>query len=212
MKKRELPYFNIGTAFGGSQSWFLDPWMHIGGCGALTMCDLLIYMACVRGRRECYPYDPKALTKKDYKWFGMHMKPYLRPRETGIRDLKTFIDGARVYLEYHEIEGLTLEPLEGGCPYEQAESAVRGRIDAQMPVPMLMLKHQDPQFDFFEWHWFLLIGYEEREEGFFVRAATYGKEHWIPFRAFWDTGFDEKGGLVLVKETVCAEKAGAETV
>ena len=85
MSKRELQYFHIGSAFGGDQSWFLDPWMHIGGCGALTMCDLLIYMACCKGRPECYPYDPEKLSKRDYKRFGMHMKPYLRPRESGIK-------------------------------------------------------------------------------------------------------------------------------
>ncbi len=201
MSKRELQYFHIGSAFGGDQSWFLDPWMHIGGCGALTMCDLLIYMACCKGRPECYPYDPEKLSKRDYKRFGMHMKPYLRPRESGIKDLQTFIDGAEVYLEYHEIEGLSLEAFSGNEPYEAAEAAVRDRIDAQMPVPMLMLKHQDARFEFFEWHWFPIVGYEEREDGFYIRAATYGKEHWLPLRELWDTGFEERGGLVPVRET-----------
>lgn len=201
MSKKELPYFTIGGSFGGNQSWFLDPWMHIGGCGALTMCDFLIYEAVCRGRKECYSFDSSNLSKKDYKRFGMEVKPYLRPRESGIKDLKTWIDGAVLYLEDSEIEGFSLEALDGGAPYEEAEAQVRAAIDGDLPVPMLMLKHRDPKFDFFEWHWFPLIGYEDREEEFYVKTATYGKAHWLPFRKLWDTGELEKGGLVIISES-----------
>lgn len=200
MSKRELNYFHIDGQFGGNQSWFLDPWMHIGGCGALTMCDLLLYQTVCRGRRECYPYDPEHLTKRDYKKFGMLMKPYLRPRESGIKDLQVFIDGALLYLEDSEIPGFAMQKLPGDRPYREAEAAVKERIDAGMPVPMLMLKHQDKRFNFFEWHWFLIIGYEDLPDGCMIRVATYGKEHWLPFERFWDTGEAEKGGLVLVTE------------
>ncbi|MBQ6401850.1 MAG: hypothetical protein IJI20_06165 [Firmicutes bacterium] len=213
--KRELPYFTIGESYGGSQSWFLDPWMHIGGCGALTMCDVLIYLAKNRGRPECYPYDINRLTRRDYKKFGMMVKPYLRPRESGIKDLKTFVDGARVYLEDSEIEGFTFTTLDGHKPYEEAEAAVRDRIDASLPVPMLMLKHGDKRFDFFEWHWFPIIGYDEEGENgeFQIKVATYSKAHWLPFRDFWGTSELERGGLVLIEEQPAGadgEAAGAD--
>ena len=195
---KELPYFNIGESVGGSQSWFMDPWMHIGGCGALTMCDLMIYMAAFGGRPECYSGDPAKLTRRAYRRFGMEMKPYLRPRETGIRDLKTFIDGAEKFLEYSEITGFEFKAFDGSRPFEEAANAVKDRIDNDIPVPMLMLNHQDPRFSFFVWHWFLITGYEESEDRFLIRAATYGKEHWLDFEAFWETGEQERGGLVLV--------------
>ena len=201
MSKKELPYFHIDGQVGGNQSWFLDPWMHIGGCGALTMCDLLLFHAVCKGRTECYPFNHERLTKKDYKKFGMLMKPYLRPRESGIKDLKTFIDGAMLFLEDSEIEGFEMQKLEGYRPYEEAEAAVIDRIDHNMPVPMLMLKHRNKRFDFFEWHWFLLVGYETRQNSFYVKIATYGKEHWLPFKEFWETGELERGGLVIVTET-----------
>ncbi len=201
MDRNELPYFSIAGHVGGSQSWFLDPWMHIGGCGALTMCDFLLYMAVCRGRREYYPYDPDHLSKRDYRRFGMMMKPYLRPRESGIKDLDTFIQGAGLYLEDSEIEGFSLEPLDGHRPAEEAEAAVRKSIDAGLPVPMLMLKHRDRRFDFFEWHWFPIIGYENREDGLYIRTATYGREHWLHFYDLWNTGKPERGGLVLISET-----------
>ena len=197
MSKKELQYFNIGDSYGGSQSWFLDPWMHIGGCGALTMCDFLLYMACCKGKKDWYPYDTDRLTRRDYRRFGNSLKPYLRPRESGIKDLETFVDGAGTYLEDVEIEGIGIEALDGTRPYEEAEEAIRNSIDSEMPVAMLLLKHQDDQFNFFEWHWFLINGYDDGEEDFRIKVATYGKAHWLPLRKLWDTGEEEKGGLVL---------------
>ena len=204
MSKRELPYFNIGRSYGGNQRWFLDFWMHIGGCGALTMCDLMIYMAKHRARPQCVPFDIDRLTRRRYIRYGMQMKPYLRPRETGIKDLETFIGGAEDYLRSSGIEGITLEGFSGDEPYEAAEQLLKKQIDAGMPVPMLMLNHKNKEFGFFEWHWFLLVGYEDRQVAgakvCYAKAATYGKEHWLRFDRFWDTGEEERGGLVIVKE------------
>ena len=220
MSKTELPYFNIGDSYGGNQSWFIDPWMHIGGCGALTMCDFLLYMACFKGRKECYPYDTDDLKRRDYRRFGMSMKPYLRPRESGIKDIDTFIEGARIYLEDTEIEGITIEGFDGNRNYGEAEKAIIESIDSGMPVAMLMLRHQNKEFSFFEWHWFLIVGYDgigdtgdpaaeqiptnpdrhaddTKPCGLRIKVATYGKAWWLPLRELWDTGCEEKGGLVF---------------
>ncbi|MBQ3407470.1 MAG: hypothetical protein IJH11_09525 [Lachnospiraceae bacterium] len=200
MNTKELPYFYINENFGGNQSWFLDPWMHIGGCGALTMCDLMIYMALYRDLPEGYPYDLSHLSKKDYKKFGAHMRPYLRPREEGIKDLETFIEGAELYLEYSEIEGVELSPFDGHHPAAEAQAVIQESIDAGLPVPMLLLKNPDPRFEFFEWHWFLIVGYRDESGDFQIKVATYGKEHWLDFEAFWETGEEERGGLVLIRD------------
>lgn len=204
MNRNELPYFNIGRSYGGNQRWFLDFWMHIGGCGALTMCDLMIYMATHRGRPECVPFDAAQLKRRTYIRFGMQMKPFLRPRETGIKDLETFIGGAEDYLTSRSIEGITLEGFSGEQSYEAAAKVLKRQIDEGLPVPMLMLKHRDKSFSFFEWHWFLLVGYEDRQtedgQAVYAKAATYGKEHWLRFDRFWDTGEEERGGLIIVKE------------
>ena len=220
MSKKELDYFNIGNSYGGSQSWFLDPWMHIGGCGALTMCDFLLYMAVCKGKNDYYPYNSDKLTRRDYRRFGMSMKPYLRPRESGIKDLETFIDGANIYMEDTDIEGIELVSLDGNRPYEEAEASIRNSIDSGMPVAMLMLKNQNSELSFFEWHWFLIIGYDsvaDRDEsgpntecsdagsdaGYgqtMIKVATYGKEHWLPLWDMWETGEEEKGGLVIFRQ------------
>ena len=38
----ELPHFMMGKSYGSNQNWMMDPWMHLGGCAALTTCDAFI--------------------------------------------------------------------------------------------------------------------------------------------------------------------------
>lgn len=196
-EKRELPYFQIAGAYGGSQRWMIDAWMHIGGCAALTTCDFLIYCALHKDRPELYPYDLVMLGKRDYRRFGMSMKPYLRPRESGIKDLETYMEGVRIYLEDIEVNDISLCSLDGSKPFVEARDCIRKQIDDGMPLAYLMLKHKDKKFDFFEWHWFLVNGYHQREDGFYIKVATYGEAHWLSLDELWDTGFAEKGGMVL---------------
>lgn len=195
--RKELKYFNIGKSYGGNQRWMIDPWMHIGGCAALTTCDALIYFALHRGKPELCPYPAKELTKKEYRKFAMSVRPYLQPRESGIKDLDTYIEGVKAYFEDIDENDVDVKGFRGEGSVEEAVEIIRGQIDKESPVAYLMLKHQDKEFDFFHWHWFLVIGYEQREDDFYIKVATYGKEHWLPFYRLWDTGYDEKGGLVI---------------
>lgn len=195
--KKELKYFNIGKSYGGNQRWMLDPSMHMGGCAALTTCDAFIQMARHKGRSDLYPYDASNVIKKEYKKFGRFMKLYLRPRETGIKDLDTYMDGVRQYLSDTEITDVALRGISGEEKLETAVFAIRSSIDKGIPVSYLMLKHQNKKFNFFEWHWFLVVGYEEKEGMFYIKVATYGKKHWLCLNELWDTGCEEKGGIVI---------------
>ena len=47
------------------------------------------------------------------------------------------------------------------------------------------------------WHWFLLTGYEEYEDVMMVKAVTYGSYQWLDFDNLWDTGYTNKGGMIL---------------
>lgn len=196
-QKCELDYFNIEKSYGGNQRWMRDWWMHIGGCAALTTCDILIYCALHKGKPELYPYDINNLNRKDYKKFAMYMKLYLQPRKGGIKDIETFEKGVNLYLEDENAEYLKLRTLDGNEGFETAKDALKAHIDSGMPAAYLMLKHQDKKFDFFEWHWFVVNGYDEREDGFYIKTATYGAAHWLKFDELWNTGFDEKGGIVF---------------
>ena len=199
--ERHLDYFEIEGAYGGSQDWFTNIVMHVGGCGAATACDTCIYLALRKGMKGLYPGDAGRLTKQAYKEFSMKMKPYLKPRAGGIDRLETYIEGYARYLAdlgNEDGRSLHMEPLRGETDVEEAKAAVRRQIDRGLPVPYLLLYHKDKkQFGDFTWHWFLLTGYQEREGRFYVTAATYGAATRLDFEEMWDTGYEKKGGMVL---------------
>ena len=196
---RVLPHYFIGEHCGIDQDWFPGFWMRIGGCGAVTACEICIYLARFRGRRELCPFDPKHITRADALAFGEIMRPYLHPRVSGIDKTEIFMDGFRAYLASRGT-ALTMESLEGDAPYAAAETAARTRIDRGMPVAYLMLLHRDKALDDYMWHWFVLNGYEDGPEGFRVRALTFGEEKWMDFAHLWDTRRSPRGGMVLIQE------------
>lgn len=216
--KQELSYFSIQGEFGGNQDWFTNVVMHIGGCAAATACDSCIYLAREFGMKELYPFDAEKLTKEDYIAFSQKMKPYLKPRIHGVNKLWMFTEGFGAYLQ--DIYGekterkssvkesidipeadrkisCKMEEFSGEHSWKEARVFLRKQLDAGIPVPYLMLHHKDKKkFEDFIWHWFLIVGYEARADEFWIRAATYGEETWLNLKEFWNTGEEEKGGMI----------------
>lgn len=197
--RRELDYFQIETSYGGNQDWFIDRWMRDGGCGAETACDVSVYFAMYRGISQIYPFRLPP-TRADYVAFSEIMRPYLRPRFTGIDRLDIYIEGFSGYLHDRGIEGIALRPWEGERSYEKTRDVVRQQIDAGMPIPCLTLKHKALSMDFYVWHWYLLTGYEDFDGACAVKAVTYGNWRWLDLCTLWDTGYERRGGLVLLSE------------
>ena len=200
--KKELDYFRIEGAYGGSQGWFTDYVMRMGGCAAAAACDSCIYFGRYRGKKGLYPYDIANITKEDYIKFAMIMKPYLRPRLSGIDTLKLYMDGFSKYMADRCSRDIIMEPLDGTEPVEQAREALRQQINAGFPIPCLILHHRNRAFKNYDWHWFMLTGYESYEDTCMVKAVTYGGFRWLDFGELWDTGYRKKGGLIIYKETV----------
>jgi len=196
----ELPWFRIGSSYGGNQDWMWDPWMHIGGCGALTACDSCIYFARYKGMPELLPAGGAPRTKKEYIAFGMQMKPYLKPRRSGIDSVKTFAREFSVYLR-EKSSPVTMDTLFGEEPVQTAEAAIRSQLNQGIPVPVLTLKHANKALKDYEWHWYLINGYSEDDPqaGFQVKAVTYGHFEWISLADLWDTGYERTGGLILYR-------------
>lgn len=198
--KQELAYFYIGESFGGNQDWCFDPMMHLGGCAALTACDICIYLAKHKQMRNLCPFETETLNKKQYLRFAKIMKPYLRPRKNGVNRLDLYTEGFGRYLSDIGEGGLILDEFDGTVNAKDGWETVKTQIDDGYPAAYLMLKHQDKALEDFVWHWFLLVGYEESEKGRFVKTATYGEGLWLDFDNLWNTGFTEKGGMVLVRK------------
>lgn len=201
-QKKELEYFSIEGAVGGNQEWYRNVVMYMGGCAAATACDSCIYFALRRGRKQWYPYDVHQLTKEDYIRFGMKMKPYLRPRVGGVRELSMYIEGFGRYLEeqMQDRGTLSMQGFSGNHTAEEAAAVIRQQIDAGYPVPYLMLRHQNPEYKDYVWHWFLCYGYEETGEDFRITVATYGEAATFSLKDLWETGYTDRGGLILYEE------------
>lgn len=197
--KKTLEYFTIDGAVGGNQEWFKNVVMYIGGCAAATACDCCIYLALRRGMRHLYPFDAEHLTREDYVAFSMKMKPYLRPRVNGVNKLYMFTEGFGKYLSDAGEDALIMEELPGTRSCEEAEAFIRRQIDSGYPVPYLMLRHRKPYYKDFVWHWFLCYGYEDGEEGFRITVATYGEASTFLLSDLWDTGYEERGGLIGIR-------------
>ncbi len=195
--KRELEHFKIGDSYGGNQDWFRTFMMRMGGCGAETACDSSLYFAIHMGVEGIYPFDKENLSKDDYVDFAHMMEKYLWPRLSGINRLDIFVDGYTKYLNDRGVTCIGMDMLDGSEIYENAAAAVMKQIDSGYPVPILNLNHKEKAFKDYEWHWFLINGYEETDNTLFVKAVTYSGFQWLDFRKLWDTGFANKGGLIL---------------
>ena len=193
----ELPFFNVDGMLGGNQELFSDPWMKIGGCAAVTACDLCIYMDMYKGTKGLYSYDIAHISCADYERFAMLMKPYLRPRYSGINRTSTYIEGLSAYLEDHGYK-CDITDFDLNSRYSEARSFVTDSIDAGFPVAYLNLYHRDPAFSDFVWHWFLLAGYAVYSDTMMVKVISYGECYWFDFARLLNTGHHRKGGMVRI--------------
>jgi hypothetical protein len=202
MRRRELEHFYIGNSYGGNQGWFRSFMMRIGGCGAETACDSSLYFALNLGIEGIYPFDVHRLSKRDYVDFAHIMEKYLWPRMSGIDRTEIFVDGYAKYLRDRGVDFVSMTTLEGTEPYEAAAEAVMRQIDAGYPVPTLILNHRDRKYADYNWHWFLINGYEvsDDQSTVLVKAVTYSSYEWLDLRRLWDTGHIRRGGLVLFSE------------
>ena len=195
--KKELPHFAVGSDYGGSQDWCTELWMNIGGCAAVAACDSSIFFMLHKGRRELYPYALADISRKDYVDFTDIMKPYLYPREGGVDRLDLYTDGFGRFLRDRGENAISMSPWPGEHDLSETKDTVKKQIDDGWLIPVLTLQHMHPSMREYVWHWYLLNGYDEQGERFFVKAVTFGAWQWLDFGVLWNTGFDRKGGLVL---------------
>ena len=198
---KELDYFWVGEEYGGRQSLLPDMIMRFAGCAAVTACDSLIYMTLYKNLKNLCPFSTDQLRGRDYVAFFKTVKPYLRPRLMGINRLEIFVVAFKKFLKEHGTFFLDVLPWSGDHDEQDTVNTIRQQIDRGFLIPYLLLHHKNPNFENYEWHWFLLTGYDEKPDGrFMVKAVTYGAYEWLDFAKLWNTGYDRKGGLILFKE------------
>lgn len=197
--KKELPHFYIGSSLGGQQKWYsriTNFGMNVGGCAAITACDCAIYFEKYFGLHGLYPFDLQNISRENYLRFGKIMEPYLYPRWSGVDKLEIYLDGFGRFLKDRGAN-VNLSGWSGENNFFDSWKIICSQIDAGYPLPCLNLKHKEQSLKDYVWHWFILNGYEVRDEKFFVKAVSYGIGRWINFATLWDTGYQRKGGLIL---------------
>lgn len=196
-EKRELPHFSVETGYGGSQDWCRSRWMKLGGCAAITACDSAVYFTLRKGRKNLYPFAIDPISREEYVDFTDLMKPYLRPRLGGIDRLELYMEGFGQFLHARGETAIKMAPWRGESSVSKTADAIKQQIQKDWLIPCLTLHHRHPAMEEYDWHWYILNGYEERDGRFFVKAVTYGAWRWLDLAMLWDTGYDQKGGLIL---------------
>ncbi len=193
----ELDYFRIGDSYGFNQDIFPDLTIRLGGCAAITACESCIFMDLYQGTQNLYPFDKSRISSADYIRFVRMMKPYLRPRMSGIDRLEIYTEGLDRYLSDRGNTQLTMSHFSGEETAQDAREVIRRQIDRGFLIPCLLLLHQNKLLEDYSWHWFLLTGYEAYAGKFLVKVVSYGTWCWIDLDFLWQTGHTRKGGLVL---------------
>lgn len=194
-----IDYFNIEGTPGGNQDWCTDFWMYLGGCAALAACDLSICLSKNLGLKGCCPFDPENMTRKQYVDFSMVMKPYIHPRIGGVARLSLFTDGYGKYLHDRGYD-VTFDVCPGENSFEEAERFIKNTLKKNLPVPFLLLRHRNKSFKDLNWHWFMITGYDVKNERSILKYHTYGEEQEADFQRLWATGMYRRGGMVAIKE------------
>ena len=133
--KKELDYFYIDGKYGWNQEDFKNLWMNKGGCACVTACDSFVYMRKYLGKDKLYPYDIENVNSLDYVDFSNDVKPYLRPRWTGIDRLEIYVDGVSDFLEDIDEHSISLSEFSGDNSIEDAIKVVKDRIEKKCLCP-----------------------------------------------------------------------------
>ena len=191
----ELPYFTIAGSYGGNQEWCEKRELKLGGCAAITACDMAIYLRHHKDLVNAYP--DSEITRDAYTSFVEKMGNYLKPSEDGITQLNLYIDGFRKYLQDQDINSIAMRSWPGENDVLLTEDVIKHQIDNGWPIPCLTLKNGHPDMQKYNWHWYIINGYRVHGDKFYVKVVTCGMGNWIDFHILWKTDYSPKGGLIL---------------
>lgn len=196
--KQELKHFTIGDSFGGNQTWISET-IPRGGCAVITASDCCMYFDLYKGTKLCPRCFPQPSREK-YVQLCKEIVSYLCVGPTGIDSLEPFMDGLANFMKDQGGPVMSMRPFPGSKSLKEAQEIISHQIDNGFPIPCLTLHHKQPAFQIYDWHWYLLMGYEQVDRKYLVKAVTYGRGNWLDLSQLWETGYDQKGGLVLFSQ------------
>ena len=111
--------------------------------------------------------------------------------------MEIYLDGFGRFLSDRGIKNIKMSGWSGENDFFESQKIICRQIDNGYLIPYLNLKHQELILKDYVWHWFILNGYEEKDGEFYVKAVSYGVEKWFKLKILWETGYQQKGGLII---------------
>lgn len=197
--KKELPFLDISGKYGANQYVFTHLLMKRGGCSTICACHASLLLACKDpSRAGLAPFQRLNMRQSEFDAFAEDMFRFVYPGLLGIPTTELF---AQSYLDYTREKGIPvrIEQLQGTAPYEEAEAFIRRMIDDGYTVQYLLLRHTQRSLQSIQWHWFTVTGYDDHDgQDFDIIFSTFGRRQVESLSVLWDTGMEEKGGLLAI--------------
>ncbi len=197
---QELTFVDIDGAYGGDQHWMTHPRQNRGGCSTVCACEISILLANkYSGLQKLYRPDSLRTPKADFMRYVEEVFDYIYPHEHGLDTLELFVKSYEDFAKTKNTK-VSYHTLDGAAAYEKAEAFVKAAIDNGLPLAYLLLRHTDQRFLEYNWHWFTVTGYAQTASGLELIFGTWGTRRTLPFRDLWNTGHEQKGGMVVIAE------------
>ena len=194
MEHKELEIIKVNQEYGGNQYRFRHPIMNRGGCSTVAACHAAAMLAHKDPTRSAlYPYEHLQISQTEFTKFADRMYRFVAPGFRGMAETHLFERGFEKYAKAQGVE-VRFESLQGDASFEEARAMIHRLIDNGIGVQYLLLRHTNPIFDEIEWHWFTVTGYHDNE----IIYSTWGERRTADLKLLWDTGHNEKGGLIAV--------------
>lgn len=190
----ELPFITVAGHYGGDQYKYPRARMRLGGCSTVCACHAATLIALNDpDRAGLSPLKALDVTRKDFNAFGVTMFKYVYPGFRGMPETAIF---EKSFSEYADSVGIKVSysSLQGDASYEEARAFIEEALSSGKYVQFLLLKHKNKIFDDIEWHWFTVTGINDDT----IIFSSFGERCEAQLSLLWDTGFDEKGGMLIV--------------
>ena len=154
--------------YGGSQEWYAQKWHSDAGCAATAASNLAAFyhlgIQPLADTKQANTYS-----KADFRKLMDLMFGYMTPHFLGFPNYRKF---ARRFVRFakHQNCEVVAHLLGKWKSSAEAITFINDGLNSGNPVALLVLTHQDKQFDENTWHWMTITGMEDDK----VILSNYG--------------------------------------
>lgn len=155
--------------YGGSQEWYRKKWHAEAGCAATAASNLAAFYH-IGISPILNASKPNTFDKGYFLRLMNLMFTYITPHFLGFPNYRKFARKFLRYVKQHGKEAIA-HLLGQWSTYEEVISFLKEALEHDNPVALLILTHQDKQFEENTWHWMTVTGIEENR----IILSNYGQ-------------------------------------